>query len=142
MSVPPGVAQIMVRHVIDGARRRLLDAGCQQLLGDFADGEGNSLWDNLHAGGLTPVQHLSQIWFVDATGEPLCENAAVAAYTTPRGRVVFVCGARFTAAAGSLCGPAGEMIVIHEFLHTLGLGENPPTSDQITRQVWRRCGQA
>ena len=30
-----------------------------------------------------------------------------------------------------------EIIVIHEFLHALGLGENPPTSQAIThRQMW------
>jgi hypothetical protein len=33
-----------------------------------------------------------------------------------------------------------ESIVIHEMLHTLGLGENPPTSLEITRQVQLRCG--
>jgi hypothetical protein len=32
-----------------------------------------------------------------------------------------------------------EAILIHEILHTLGLGENPPSSAEITRQVWRRC---
>ena len=30
--------------------------------------------------------------------------------------------------------------MIHEFLHTLGLGENPPTSQAITEQVEFRCG--
>jgi hypothetical protein len=32
-----------------------------------------------------------------------------------------------------------QMVVIHEVLHTLGLGENPPSSDQITRRVDLRC---
>jgi hypothetical protein len=32
------------------------------------------------------------------------------------------------------------MIVIHELLHALGLGENPPLSVEITGQVMRRCG--
>ena len=31
-------------------------------------------------------------------------------------------------------------IVLHEFLHTLGLGENPPTSRAITERVAVRCG--
>jgi len=31
-------------------------------------------------------------------------------------------------------------VVIHEMLHALGLGENPPTSEEITRQVVKRCG--
>ena len=32
-----------------------------------------------------------------------------------------------------------ESLVIHELLHTLGLGENPPTSAEITRRVEARC---
>jgi hypothetical protein len=31
-------------------------------------------------------------------------------------------------------------VVIHEMLHALCLGENPPTSEEISRQVARRCG--
>jgi hypothetical protein len=34
------------------------------------------------------------------------------------------------------------MILIHEWLHTLRLGENPPTSLEITAQVTERCGGA
>jgi hypothetical protein len=30
-------------------------------------------------------------------------------------------------------------MVIHEILHTLGLGENPPTSIEITQRVESRC---
>jgi hypothetical protein len=33
-----------------------------------------------------------------------------------------------------------EIAVIHEALHTLGLGENPPDSREITRRVAERCG--
>ena len=32
-----------------------------------------------------------------------------------------------------------EIIIIHEFLHSLGLGENPPSSAEITKQVQTRC---
>jgi hypothetical protein len=30
-------------------------------------------------------------------------------------------------------------LVIHEQLHALGLGENPPTSTYITTRVYHRC---
>jgi hypothetical protein len=33
-----------------------------------------------------------------------------------------------------------ELVLIHELLHSLGLGENPPSSAEITRQVTKRCG--
>jgi hypothetical protein len=32
-----------------------------------------------------------------------------------------------------------EVCLIHDMLHTLGLGENPPTSSEITQRVKRRC---
>jgi hypothetical protein len=32
-----------------------------------------------------------------------------------------------------------EFMIIHEMLHTLCLGENPPTSFEITEQVMKRC---
>ena len=34
-----------------------------------------------------------------------------------------------------------QAIVIHEVLHTLGLGENPPSSTEITARVLARCQQ-
>jgi hypothetical protein len=33
-----------------------------------------------------------------------------------------------------------EHAVIHEMLHTLGLGQDPPTPSEITRRVRRLCG--
>jgi hypothetical protein len=30
-------------------------------------------------------------------------------------------------------------MVIHEMLHTLGLGENPPSTFEITERVKQRC---
>ena len=140
VQVPASFAQIMVRQAIAGARRRLGDPGCQQVLSDYADAAGNSLQRSLEVRGRTPAEFLSELWFADGTGEPPCENGVTAAYTTPGSRVVFVCAARFASAVDALCGPAGEIIIIHELLHALGLGENPPTSEQITRRVWRRCG--
>jgi hypothetical protein len=46
-----------------------------------------------------------------------------------------------------VCGPAfrelsrvhRENALIHEMLHTLGLGENPPSSPEITKRVNERC---
>jgi hypothetical protein len=34
-----------------------------------------------------------------------------------------------------------KFMVIHEFLHSLGLGENPPSNVEITKQVLTRCGR-
>jgi hypothetical protein len=32
-------------------------------------------------------------------------------------------------------------LIIHEELHSLGLGEDPPTSKEITAKVIERCGR-
>ena len=32
-----------------------------------------------------------------------------------------------------------EAFIIHETLHSLGLGENPPASGEITSRVMKRC---
>jgi hypothetical protein len=36
-------------------------------------------------------------------------------------------------------GSLAEAMVIHEMLHTLGLGENPPTTFEITARVRESC---
>jgi hypothetical protein len=53
-------------------------------------------------------------------------------------RRIHVCGKVFSAQQLREPGVA-ESMVIHEVLHTLGLGENPPTSIEITRRVDNRC---
>jgi hypothetical protein len=37
-------------------------------------------------------------------------------------------------------GLQAEIVLLHEALHTLGLGENPPYSAEITGRVVARCG--
>jgi hypothetical protein len=60
------------------------------------------------------------------------------AYTARGSRVVFVCGPRFLKHRAK--DPSyTEFIVIHELLHTLGLGENPPHSLEITARVNAVC---
>jgi hypothetical protein len=50
---------------------------------------------------------------------------------------VFVC--RFLAELQLRTPSVAETLVIHEVLHTLGLGENPATSLEITSRVSARC---
>jgi len=138
--IRPGLEQITIRRAIDGARARLGRATCEAVLDDFVDHDGRGLRDRLLAMERTAQQYLDEIWFLDGTGFPICDSAYTAAFTSPGSRVVYVCSARFRSAGDTLCGPGGEIIVIHEFLHSLGLGENPPSSGRITQQIWRRCG--
>jgi len=63
------------------------------------------------------------------------------AFTSPGSRLVFVCSRKF---ADLTFGDwdLARAVVIHEALHSLGLGENPPSSLEITARVRARCGRA
>ena len=119
----------------------------RKVLDDFTDEQGRPLSATVGNLRLGVGARLWDLLFVDGTEEALCADSATAAFTTLRGRVVYVCAARFASSAQPLTGLAGEILVIHEFLHSLGLPESPSTpgaftSAQITERVWARCGDA
>jgi hypothetical protein len=62
----------------------------------------------------------------------------VLAFTTVGADHVFVCGPRFRETWKARPYFA-ELNVIHEMLHTLGLGENPPSSRAIDNIVRSYC---
>jgi hypothetical protein len=119
------------------ARRRLRRQDCVQVLHQFSDSSGRSLSDVLSSLALTPAGALSRIIFRDGRGAAACRSAPIAAFTGAGSRVVFICGDWFMKVGRD----DAERIVIHELLHTLGLGERPPTPGQIDRAVARRCGR-
>jgi hypothetical protein len=120
-----------------GATRKLQDPECQKLLDDFSDGEGRPLRHNLESWGLSAAEYVQTIPFVRGSSHRLCLRGNVALVTTPGFPRVYVCSP-FAATQVSEPGLA-ETMLIHEMLHTLGLGENPPSSLEITKQVQRRC---
>jgi hypothetical protein len=143
----PDPAQVLMHHpshagivlmALNGAYRKLGRPACQQLLDDFSDAEGRTLREKLAPLGMGPAEYLSLITYRDgrdlASGR--CEKGGNAAVTRPGHRVVFVCVASF----GEQRPGIRENTLIHEMLHSLGLGENPPSSGQINAQVLRRCG--
>jgi hypothetical protein len=105
------------------------------VLSDFSDAEGHTLRLGLEARGETLAQHLQTVWFLDGGTHAFCSRRDTSAFTVPGGRLVFLCPRLFRRPVDKY----HELLVIHEILHTLGLGENPPTSDFITKQVARRC---
>jgi len=132
--------RFLVQRAVDGAARRLGRATCQQVFDDFSTASGEPLSTALDRAQTTPVRFLESLRFTDGSATPQCRmHPHLAAYTAPGHPVIFVCGARF--ASGFREEPKGaELIVIHEMLHAVGLGENPPASADITTQVTRRCG--
>ena len=126
-----------VRAALRGAMKRIDRQECRLILTDFADDRGRKLQDNLDSLGLAGPEYLTFILFRD--GDPrLCVRGHMLAFTTPGSRVVFVCSQ--LAETQRRDALLAEAMVIHEALHTLGLSEDPPSSEEITRRVLARCG--
>ena len=128
-----------VDRAVAGASRRLGNPSCRQIFEEFRDASGAPLQERLDALGIGPADYLSLVVFADGSARRTCRREDVLAVTAPGSRVVYVCGRVFFGAAARDAGRA-EIVVLHEALHTLGLGENPPDSLEITRRVAARCG--
>ena len=127
-----------VERAVEGARRRLESAECRRIFSDFADASGVPLQRRLDTMGLDAGDYLGRIVFTDGFAHRACHGGDTLALTSPGSRVVYVCGGRFANAQARRATHA-EVVVLHEALHTLGLGENPPDSLTITRRVAARC---
>jgi hypothetical protein len=137
--------QGVIERVRARAAARLESAECRQLLTDFKDGKGRTLESNLEPFGVSPARYLLDLPFVDGSPLPACKAPAVAMAVNRGMPRVYVCPlgpgrvnsrlSRIEFTSGSLA----EAMVIHEMLHTLGLGENPPTTFEITARVRERC---
>ncbi len=127
-----------LRQVIGRVARRLASPACQQVLSDFTDPAGRLLRSRLDELGLTPEAYLNWLFFYDGSSSSRCSRPGVAAFTFPGSRVIFVCPRQFH--FESRRDPFWtEALIIHEVLHSLGLGENPPSSREITARVVSRC---
>ena len=138
--ISDSMARGVVTRAIAGALRRLDRAECRLVLEDFAGDRGQPLQAILSALDMTPAMYLlERLWFVDGSDDLPCRNAnGTRAFTSPGHKVIRICTRRLAARSGS-SGVSVELLIIHEMLHTLGLGEDPPSSEAISRQVSRRC---
>ena len=130
----------VLRPALEEAARRLSDSRCQAVLEDFADSSGRPLEQNLAATGRAMPNYLEWVLFYDGRASAPCANREIVAWTNPGSRAVNVCGDQFAALARGRPGDAAN-ILIHEALHTLGLGEGPPDAREITARVQSRCGR-
>jgi hypothetical protein len=128
-----------VRMALLGAHERLGDPDCQRIFTDFTSVDGRRLDQVLAEHGETGQGFLGLLFFYDASRRVACGDGGRFAFTQPFSRVVFVCGRRFRQKR-EWNPVAAEALIIHELLHALGLGEDPPTSVAITAQVLERCG--
>jgi len=118
-----------------GARERLGRPECQAVLTDFESVGGGRLDQVLRASGRTAQEQLDLMVFESGLGRYACARPVLAS-THIHSSVVSICLRPF-----ALARPVEqEAILIHEMLHSLGLGENPPGSVAITKRVMDRCG--
>ena len=128
-----------VRKAAAGAYERLGNSSCQQVFSEFRSLDGRKLDEVLAAEGWTDQTYLSLVLFYDGSRQLLCSlNDDPYAITQPGSRVVFICPRRFVQKQ-EWNPTAAEAIIIHEMLHSLGLGENPPSSEAISAVVLDRC---
>ena len=117
-----GQARVVVGHAVNGAVRRLATATCQLVFEDFRDASARPLKTRLEVLGQTAPEYLAGVYLVDGDDAPQCRrNDETAAFTEPGSRVIHVCARKFGRQFAR--NPAGaEILVIHELLHSLGLG--------------------
>ncbi len=126
-----------VRRAVHEAARRLEAPSCEAVLDDFKDASGRALRERLGDTGQDAASYARMVLFYDGSNEGPCRRPRVHAFTAPGSRLVRVCPSFGRLAAAEP--ERAEALVIHEVLHTLGLEENPPSSEQITVAVERRC---
>ena len=126
-----------VRRAVRGASRRLGEPSCSALLDELEDSEGRPLSERLGALEVEASAFVRMVLFYDGENDAPCRRRGTYAFTAPGSRVVRVCPSHARLAAEAP--RQAEAVVIHEMLHSLGLGEDSPTSEGITAAVERRC---
>ena len=119
------------------AVQRLERPECRKVLSDFRDASGRTIQMRLNLLEETPRSYLMRLTFREAF-DRRCQDSVTLAFTYLGSREVFICGTQFWQAYRR--NPSHvEALVIHEMMHTLGLGENPPSSLEINARVLARC---
>ena len=138
--MPPGAQHTALRRAVMGARQRLARPECQKVFSEFKDASGRPLQENLDALEQTAASYLGLIVFADGARLRRCQDPNIFAMTDQGSRVVYVCGRQFAFVDGNNPSQT-EAFLIHEELHSLGLGENPPSPKEITARVLAMCHQ-
>jgi len=128
-----------VEFAREGAMRRLKDASCHGLLEEFKDARDQPLSVKLGSFGVSADQYLAMLPFLDGSERPLCRRGQSELVTVRGVARVVVCKPFLQTVDRERA--MAEVYVIHEMLHTLGLGENPPSSREITQIVKTRCAR-
>lgn len=129
---------LAVRQALVRASRALRKPSCQRVFREFGDETGQPLQNRLDAEGKSGEGYLTTLLFYDGSRHPRCGQKQTFAVARPGSRVVLICTPQFADIALRKQRLAASLL-IHEELHALGLGENPPTSSEITARVSTLC---
>jgi hypothetical protein len=138
--IPDPVARRATIAALEAASARFGDAECRKVLTDFEDREGRALAERVSALGVDIQPYIAMVTIMDDSRQRLCASGVVAS-TGPGSRVVRVCVDELKRIWREEPAEYLVAVLIHEILHTLGLGENPPSSREITARVQARCGR-
>lgn len=127
-----------VGRALRGASEWLQAPKCQSLLTEFSDQKGRALAERLEELRMSLAEYVTAIIVEDGETDRQCAEQGVLAFTVVGSRVIHVCGRAFARAAQRDAEEARATIV-HELLHSLGLGENPPSPRDITYRVKELC---
>lgn len=131
------IHETTIERARDGAARKIEQSGCQRLLDEFKDKNGRPLSEKLATWDRVAADYLRTIPFRDGSFHPFCRSGKSALVSVVGMRPVFVCPSFRKQAERDPW--AAENWIIHEMLHTLGLGEDPPSSREITQRVTELC---
>jgi hypothetical protein len=126
-----------VRRALDLALAMLASPDCPGIYAEFRRPDGRTPQDELERMGIGPKEFLESLVFTDGSRETVCRRGQAVMTATPGRALIYVCPRFAEFQLGNARKSAA--VIIHESLHALGLGENPPSSDDITRRVERRC---
>ena len=127
-----------LRTALSRAARRLDSPSCRHVLTEFQDANGQTLQSVLDQAGRSPARYMAGLFFYDGSTMPQCKVPSTLAFTTRGSHVVLVCPEQFRSQERRDSRQL-DVVIIHETLHTLGLGENPPTAQHISARVFSRC---
>ena len=128
--IPDPLARRATIAALESASAQFADADCRRILTDFDDGNGRSLADRLSSVAVDVHVYLTMVTFIDDSRHKRCASG-VLVFTAPGSRVVRVCAEELRRINAQQADYVVATI-IHEILHTLGLGENPPSSREMS----------
>jgi hypothetical protein len=126
------------KRALQGASRWLARPRCQSLFSEFQDERQLPLTEKLRELETDPGRYLRLVVFQDGAQSSTCKRHGILAFTARGSRVIYLCGRDFERAWRRDPREA-QAFVIHEVLHSLGLGENPPSPRHITHRVQQLC---